>query len=170
MKDLTQARLKELLHYDPETGIFVWLKGRGPVKKGWIAGSVQTVRGKKYIVITLHGKHYKAHRLAFLYVKGVFPPDEVDHISGDGTDNRWVNMRHATRTQNNKNHRLRDDNISGCTGVHWRNDKQKWHAYVGTKPIIHLGYFSHIFEAACARKASEIAYGYHKNHGQDRPL
>ena len=101
MGKLTQEELKELLHYDPDTGVFTWKKGRqGRIKKGGIAGNEDQ---SGYCKIVVKGKRYGAHRLAFLYMEGYFPEHQVDHINRDRGDNRWVNLREATHTCNMRN-------------------------------------------------------------------
>lgn len=69
---------------------------------------------------------YKAHRLAFLYMEGSFPRSDVDHINREPSDNRWANLRRATRSENNRNTRLYRNNTSGMRGVSWDKSKQKW--------------------------------------------
>src|SRR5690606_34614864 len=98
---LTQQRLKELLYYDPETGIFTRLVGRsGPrARAGDVAGSDN---GKGYIRIYVDGRPYKAHRLAWFYMHGEWP-EEIDHRNGERADNRLSNLRPVTRQQNNLN-------------------------------------------------------------------
>ena len=104
MSGLTQARLKELLHYDPETGLFTWLVSVGRCRKGSLAGSVMS-RG--YIRIKVDGVDYLAHRLVFLFMHGEWPAQEVDHKNGEVTDNRYANLRHASSSQNKMNTRPR---------------------------------------------------------------
>lgn len=164
---ITQERLKELLHYDPNTGIFNWKIYRSHnAKAGDVAGCVHTcTAGKSYIIISIDSKNYKAHRLAFLYVRGEFP-NQVDHLNGDGADNRLCNLRPANSRINAKNHKLRHDNSSGLAGVYWVKNLGKWRAQITSKPRIHLGYFYSLFEAACVRKSAEKEYGFHKNHGR----
>jgi hypothetical protein len=138
---LTQARLKELLHYDPETGIFTWrvrLSNRTPA--GAIAGSDS---GRGYLRLTIDKRDYRAHRLAFLYMTGDFPPEDVDHINGVRDDNRWVNLRPATRSENLHNQAgPRRDNTSGFLGVCWHKQRQKWWAQITLNGRQHtLGFF-----------------------------
>lgn len=94
---MTQERLKEIIEYFPESGIFVWRSDRGRARGGRVAG---TLSREGYIVIWADGKAYKAHRLAFLYMTGECPKQETDHINGIRTDNRWQNLREATKHQN----------------------------------------------------------------------
>jgi hypothetical protein len=99
--ELTQDKLKELLDYNPSTGEFIWKVYRNwRSKVGDTAGSVGN---HGYVVIGVNGEAYLAHRLAFLYMEGEFPPDEVDHINTVETDNHWRNLCKCTRKENNNN-------------------------------------------------------------------
>lgn len=115
---LTQERLKELLSYSAETGVFTWritLKGRGgSVKAGKIAGSIDT-KGKRQIKVD--NEIHFAHRLAFLYMNGAFPDGPVDHINRDHTDNRWNNLRAVTASQNGRNRIMRGKKYGLPIGV-----------------------------------------------------
>jgi hypothetical protein len=137
--DLTAQRLRELLHYDPETGVFRWLvRPSNRVRVGSIAGS----RGKHYIEIGVDGLNFFAHRLAWLYMLGAFPIDGIDHRDRDRYNNRWGNLRPATQKQNGENLSLRRDNSSGLRGVNWIPAKGKWRArIVHNRTDIHLGMF-----------------------------
>jgi len=127
-KELTQARLKELLHYDPETGIFTRLVRCSQMPAGSIAGSSD---GRGYLQIKIDRRIYLNHRLAFLYMRGEFPPAHTDHKNGVVDDNRWANLRHATRSENLHNQGgPRRDNTSGFLGVCWDKHKQKWLAQI----------------------------------------
>lgn len=112
---LTQDRLRELLHYDPDTGVFTNIKPRHRVKVGDIAGSNS---GKGYLQIQIDQKRYSAHRLAWLYTYGRFPEEFIDHINGNPSDNRIVNLREVTQRENlqNRKKQVRQD-ISIPTGV-----------------------------------------------------
>lgn len=161
-------RLRELLSYDPETGVFSHQKKRtGVPYAGMKAGYVNESRGIPYERIKVDGKAYKTHRLAWLYVHGKFPDGEIDHINGNTLDNRICNLRDVTRQDNCKNRTKRSDNKSGVNGVVWYPPSQKWQASIAhDKKTIHLGYFSDIECAKKARKEAEAKYGYHSNHGR----
>tara|TARA_R110002020_G_scaffold474464_2_gene705997 strand:- start:197 stop:709 length:513 start_codon:yes stop_codon:yes gene_type:complete len=166
---ITEKRLKEVISYCPDSGVFHWVVSNSPrVSVGDVAGGYQN---KGYRTITIDGKAYLAHRLAFLYMTGVFPESHTDHINGVRDDNRFENLRSVTQAENNKNRRKNKDNKSGFTGVSWDKASSKWKAqirYSGQK--IHLGYFDDLEDAVIAREAGNIKYGYHKNHGQFKEL
>jgi len=146
---LTQEILKELVSYDPETGIFTCIKTRCRTKKGNIIG---TIDSKGYVKAGILGKVYFCHRLAFLYMEGYFPEQTVDHINGIRTDNRWENLRHVSRKCNSQNKKLSSNNSSGFYGVSYNKRTNRWCSYIqleGKQTII--GYFKSPVEAAVAR-------------------
>ena len=123
----TQQQIKQLLHYDPLTGVFTWVVSKGcRAKIGDIAGCHQT----RYVTIGLDKKNHMAHILAWLYMTGEYPINEIDHIDGDGFNNTWVNLRAATRKQNMENTSLFSTNTSGHRGVIWYKRNSKWGATV----------------------------------------
>jgi len=130
--DLTAQRLRELLHYDPETGVFTWrVRMSNVVHANTIAGAIETI--EKYRSIKIGGYSYKAHRLAWFYMTGEWPPHEVDHINGERSDNRWANLRSATKSQNQQNTRKpRAHGTSGFLGVSKRrhNPPLPWLAQI----------------------------------------
>ena len=99
-KRISVARLKEVLGYDAKTGVFVWRYVRKGMSsnRSLVAGMPRKVRGYRYIRID--GQLYAAHRLAWLYIHGRWPVDQIDHINGIRDDNRLVNLREATNGQN----------------------------------------------------------------------
>lgn len=133
---ISQSDLKALLEYNPETGVFTWRnKMRGPVNAGDVAGR-QKPNG--YLSIKAQQKDYYAHRLAFLYMTGDWPPEHVDHINGDRCDNRWGNLRPATVSQNLGNTGKHARNTSGFKGVSIHKKTGLWRARLGRETI---GYF-----------------------------
>ena len=119
MANLTQAELKALLRYDPDTGAFTYIAdaGRfGRIKAGSIAGSIDKTTG--YLQVKIGRTRYLQHRLAFLYVTGAWPSNSVDHINGARTCNRWQNLRDVSVRTNNQNIRqAHRDNKTGFLGV-----------------------------------------------------
>ena len=99
---LTLDYLKQLLNYDPLTGIFTWVVSRNRrVKIGQIAGYLNSPILHRRIEID--GKSYGAHRLAWLYVYGYFPCGVVDHIDGNPSNNKITNLRECTQGENSRN-------------------------------------------------------------------
>lgn len=126
---LTQSRLKELLHYDPETGVWTWLVSpANNTPAGDIAGGLDE-RG--YRRIRVDGRKYRASRLSVLYMTGKWPSRHVDHKDTDTKNGRWGNLREATNSQNIANSRVRSDNKSGLKGVHWSKQCEAWRADLG---------------------------------------
>ena len=165
MKTITQKLLKEFLAYDELTGIFIWIVGRRGVKaSGSVAGYLNN-RG--YIQITLRGKRYYAHRLAWFYKYGEFPKHQIDHINHDKIDNRIINLREVSHQENHKNRPLHKNNSSGVVGVYWNKECNKWHATIKIdKKLTHLGLFINKEDVVKARKEANIKNGFHKNHGK----
>lgn len=157
---LNQETLKKHLQYNQETGVFTWLTDRGyPVKRGDVAG---TVSSHGYIMIKFLGRFRAAHRLAWLYVYGRFPIADIDHINGIRDDNRFSNLREASRSQNIMNSKIRSNNTSGIKGVCWHKGVGKWVAVCRVKGICkHIGVFTTKEAAAFAYKEYAM-----KAHGQ----
>lgn len=171
-KTLTQSELKSVLKYNKRTGVFTWAKDIGcKMKQGDIAGCNLTLFGITYRSIRMSPKQYLAHRLAWLYIYGEFPKNQIDHINGDGTDNRIVNLRDVTAAENMKNQTIYKNNTSGAVGVRWNKRDRKWRAHINNnKKQIHLGSFDEKSEAVKARKEAEIKFGYHQNHGKEKVI
>lgn len=157
--DISQIKLIELMNYDPDTGLFTWLSDRQPnVKKGAVAG---TVNHRGYVVIMIHRKTYSAHRLAWLYMTGSWPKNDIDHRNQMRTDNRFSNIREATRKENSQNVNYpHHDNKSGYQGVHWNKKCKKFQAQIsvsGKKK--HIGLFDSAEVAHAAyREAKQIIH------------
>lgn len=161
------------MHYNPQTGEFTWLNPTSfRVKKGDIVGySHKTQDGKTYIQTAIDGVKYYAHRLAWFYMEGCWPDGQIDHINGDGTDNRWCNMRVVTHHDNSKNQKLRSTNTSGVVGVFWSEERQKWCASITVKgKSIALGRYDDMVDAIDARRKAELEHRFHENHGSERAL
>jgi len=168
---ITQKRLKELLHYEPVTGAFTWLQPIARcLKKGAIAGCIKKYKQRnRYRMIGINYKHYPAHRLAWLYVYGQWPKDQIDHINGDGEDNRICNLREVNNLVNSKNSHRRRDNKTGHTGIYRDHIFKRWVVTIShNSKEIYLGRFVGLDEAIQVRKEAEKKYGYHPNHGRER--
>lgn len=180
----TPTQLRELMKYDPETGLLTWREraehwfpvgayGRqhsANIFNKLFAGkpalnSVSTSTG--YRRGNLFKKTTPAHRVAFAIHYGKWPEGHIDHINGDRTDNRIKNLRDVTRAENQKNQKLRSDNASGTPGVGYCKANKGWRARINVnKKSITLGYFKTKAAAVSARKDAERLHGYHANHGR----
>lgn len=133
---LTQGRLRELVNYDPDTGLFTWRLARRKCRPGALAGANMQ---NGYRAIRLDDVLYFAHRLAWLYVHGVWPAEQLDHINGNRADNRLCNLREATNAENAQNRR-KTKGKSGLMGV--RQENNKWLAEIKFNyKVIRLGLF-----------------------------
>jgi hypothetical protein len=135
---ITQERLKELVNYDPETGVFTSIARRRKVAVGNQVGHLNG----GYVRMSIDGHRDYGHRFAVLYMTGMLPPF-VDHKDLNTANNKWENLRECDRVQNNGNRRVDPEkNKSGYKGVHWATARSKWCAQIsiGNKPKF-LGYF-----------------------------
>ncbi|CAH9015136.1 putative homing endonuclease [Vibrio phage 466E53-1] len=173
------------LHYNEGTGDFTWkkrdlcdfktLNAFGTFNTrfgGKSAGGKNTGKtGKTYREIRLHDKSYLAHRIAWVICNGsIEDGHDIDHINGDGTDNRICNLRSVTRSDNGKNQRLRIDNTSGATGVYNLPNGTYLVQISHSGKRHNVGTFSNFNKAVAARKEAERRNGYHENHGEKIPL
>jgi len=160
---LTQAHLRELLHYDPETGIFTWLKSS---RKGWTGKPAGHIH-EGYVEIKINKINYKAHRLAWLFMNGEFPDFDIDHRDLIRHNNSWNNLRLATKHQNNCNSPIYKNSTSKVKGVYWHKQNQTWIAHIYChKKQYYLGSFENIDDAAEAvRIKREELHGEFANHG-----
>lgn len=154
---VTLERLKELLDYCPETGVFRWRNSGKGVKasKDRVAGCLsESCRGMVYVKIRVDRKLYYAHRLAWLYMTSEMPKKEIDHQNRNGLDNRFCNLRIATSSNNKANRASRSSNP--YKGITKRG--KKWIAQIHKKgtPYQCLGVFSTPEEAAVAYDAAAV--------------
>lgn len=154
--ELTAAQVRTLLAYDPETGIFTWVRPRKGMKKNAPAGSV---KANGYLQVGISRRYYSLHRLAWLITTGKWPIAQIDHKNGNKLDNRWSNLREASRSQNMWNRRKSAANTSGFKGVRW--EAKKWRVrlkYHGK--LLHIGFFDTVEAAHAAYcEAAKQYYG-----------
>ena len=179
MPKLSAQRARDLLDYNPLTGVMVW-KARDESmfegkKKGSCARWNNRYAGKRagalhrgaedvlYRSVRIDNKAYLEHRVAWLIYYGRWPKDKLDHRDGNGLNNPISNLREATQKENMHNQRLRRTSSTGICGVSWRSDQNKWRAYLRTK---HLGTFDTLLDAVSARKSAEIGEGFSERHGK----
>ena len=175
--------LKEFLNYYPISGMMFWKERPRHYfanDRSWAtwntryagkeAGNI-TNKGYRRVGIRIRsgGKQLSllAHRIAFFMKTGNWPVNQVDHINGDKSDNRFENLRDATATENQRNKQISVNNTSGVVGVTFNRAANKWQSQimVGEKNL-HLGIFTEKDAAIAARKAAEIKYSFHQNHGR----
>ena len=172
---LTVERLREVLDYDPETGIFTW-RFRQKASRGWNtkhagkrAGSVDKHDSLVYLRISIDGVDYKAHRLAWLYSYGAWPQNQIDHRDGDGLNNRLENLRDVADALNMVNKVVYRNSPSGVSGVTWRSDRGKWLAGVHKGGKLHwIGLFTDLADAETAVIAKRAELGFSPTHGLTR--
>jgi hypothetical protein len=162
MKDIDHSYLLEILHYDPDAGVFQWAKPRPKIRVGQRAG---TLHHRGYIYLEIDGKHCAAHRLAWFYVTGERPAKQVDHINRDKSDNRFFNLRLAEHGQNRANSRHNNKNgFKGVTHHKWLKTKPYQAQITFQKKVIYLGCYATPEEASAAYKeAAERFHGEFSN-------
>jgi hypothetical protein len=152
---ISADRVRQLLSYDPETGVFMW-RERGMRRQ---LNRPITCKRRGYVHVTIAYKNYPAHQLAWLYVHNEWPSKEIDHINGIRDDNRIANLRLATRTENQRNIAPLSNNKSGYKGVCWHAASGKWRAIIGVAhKQIHLGVFADKEAALKARRDAANEY------------
>lgn len=139
----TQEYIKEILHYDSETGVFTWKDRNNRYTKRLNGKQAGCLRNDGYLTIGIKNKLILAHRLVFLYMEGNLPENFVDHIDGVRTNNKWSNLRHATKSENEQNiFNHRANNKLGIIGVCLN---KKYGTYIAqiwiNKKHIHIGNF-----------------------------
>lgn len=165
---IDKNKLEKYISYNPETGKLYWKVNKNSrARKGKEAGCVwHCNENLKYIFVRIDYQLYRAHRLAFLLMEGRWP-EQVDHINGDGLDNRWENLREVNHRENHRNEKLSKNNTSGVTGVSFSKKLNKWLAYIKINyKTVHLGCYLEYDDAVSSRKRAEEKYGFHKNHGR----
>ena len=161
---ITQQELKQLLHYDPETGIFTW-KSQNKKRPGKLGRTAGTHDEMGYVYCNIHKKKYRLHRLAWLYMTGGWPTDLVDHDDRVRDNNKWDNLKPATKLSNSKNANRSKRNKSGHTAIF--RTQSAWGVNIGYEnKVIHVGSYHTIEEALTARNDKYKELNYHPNHGK----
>lgn len=162
--NLTQDRLKEVIHYDPDSGSMI-RKYDGRRFRAGDHVSGKTHRG--YLRVMIDGIRYMAHDLAWLYMTGEFPKNIIDHIDCNTSNMKWSNLREATQQENCCNKSIARNNTSGFKGVKWHKRSQKWYG-----SVTHMGKRHHVGEFNTKEAAAnavmflrEMLYGEFTNHG-----
>jgi len=178
---LSQAYLKTLFYYNPETGVLTWRNRPRDHFKTRRAFNIWNTRfsgkeagsdnGQGYLVAKINNTNYIAHRVIWCLETGAWPKDQLDHIDHDRMNNKFANLREATHQENLRNQTLDSRNTSGIAGVYWSTQNQKWRAQIRVNgKNKHLGYFDEKLLAIFSRWQSESLYGFHENHGKEKAL
>ena len=161
--EATAQSLRDNLRYEPDTGEIWWRFGGHGKDLSKPAG---TLNCQGYLIVSFKGRNYRLHRLSYLLM-GLPIPEFVDHINGVKIDNRWENLRPATKAQNRVNTSVSSSNTSGFKGVHKKSKNGKWYSQIRFKgQVYHLGVFDCPEEAHEAyKKAADKYHGEFKNYG-----
>lgn len=139
MPKISPKELQNILHYNPKTGIFIWLNPTSSRHKSFDTAGHYDKNG--YVLISINREIYRAHRLAFFYMTGVWPSKSIDHMNGVRNDNRWCNLREVTSAQNHQNRRkAHSNNKYGLLGVSNHRGRIRSTINVNGKHVM-LGYF-----------------------------
>lgn len=185
--EITQKQIKELVDYCPETGVFTHRERHRELftsdishrlwncrHAGKVSGAIQ-VKGNGYrrVRISLNGKQYLAHRIAWIYMTGTNPPEQIDHIDGDSLNNKWSNIRNGSDI-NQRNKGIQRNNSSGFSGVSWSKSAGKWLVRIwvvesGCRVYKHFGVYSDFNEAVITAKRVRESNDYSARHGGRKP-
>ena len=168
MNSITQTDCQALFKYNSDTGILTW-RERSDVPKNWNTRYAGTEAGSEHVYgyrnVCINYISYPVHRIVWLYVHGSWP-NEIDHINRVRNDNRLINLRSVTRSENNKNHSMQNNNTTGITGV-TRRSNGIYEARISINgKRKHLGQSRSLEKAIRIRILAEKKYGYHPNHGR----
>ena len=158
-------RLNELIEYDAENGVLTWKVDRSHNTKAGDTCGYSNNKDRQ--VVEIDGTGYFSHRVIWKMMHGEISKSmTIDHINGNPSDNRLINLRCVSFQENSKNKRMPKNNTSGVIGVSWQKASQVWRAVIGLNGgKIFLGEFKIKQDAIKARKQGEKEYGYHENHG-----
>lgn len=179
----SQGELQRLLRYDPKTGALFWLPRLPSQFEDGVHSAEHSARkwnaryaGCEALTTTgpdrhrkgaIHGRVYMAHRVIWKMVLGA-DPDEIDHIDGDPSNNRWANLRDVSRAENARNMARQPKNTTGVSGVHWSTHRNKWCATGRLdNKTVNLGRYDRLQDAVEAREIWAREHGFHPNHGRD---
>lgn len=185
--DITPELCRQLLRYEPETGKLFWLPRPASMFRDSLChGGVRTAQwaadcwntknagreaftaqnGAGYYVGAILNHNFRAHRVIWAIVHGVWPLDQIDHDDGDRANNRLHNLKPATNAENHKNEGLPKNNTSGAQGVRMHAKTGRWRAEIKVNyRNRHLGYYATKEEAVSAREAAKVQFGFSSSHG-----
>lgn len=145
---LTAQRLRHFLSYDPDTGVFTWVRHH---KRTDVIGKKAGCKSNGYLIIRIDQHNYMAHRLAWFYMTGEWPEDQIDHRNLVRSDNRWSNLRAANNGQNMQNIHAHSDSLTGVKGVTMDHRNGRYNAKIMVdRQSYYLGGFDTADEAGAA--------------------
>ena len=151
--------MKRILHYEPNNGLFTWILKQTPksrIRTGEIAGSLNS---HGYLRIRIDRHEYLSHRLAWFYIYGNWPEEQIDHINRNRTDNRILNLRSASHSENQQNKSIQKNNKSGAKGVYWNKKDHKWMVRIAVNGRRYfIGLFDHKDDAENAYLEAAIVH------------
>lgn len=161
----TQVELKELFHYDPITGEFLRVGLVNPHTKKIIKCNRKiNTQSRGYFQVGIGDKVHPVHRVIWVWMTGELP-NEIDHIDGDRSNNKWSNLRDASRKENCKNLGVGTKNTSGVIGVTRTKGTDRYVAFITVNgERIYLGSYGSLEEAGTVRKNYEKMFNFHPNH------
>lgn len=161
-----KSYLEAVFEYAPDTGKLFWRINTGDIDR--VGKEAGTTNKSGYRQVCLNSTVYLTHRLIWKMMTGEDPQEDIDHINGERSDNRWVNLKTATRSENLRNSKRSTKNNSGAVGVSWCKIKRKWRAEIvdNEGKHVHLKYCETLEEAIAVRKAAEKELGYSERHGR----
>lgn len=150
-RPLTAEQARMLFNYDDLAGVLCWKNKRSNVQAGRAAGTLIKARYTSYLQVVIEYEKYLVHRVIWLLVYGAWPINQLDHRDGNGLNNRLVNLRQASSSENVRHRKNLTTNTSGRKGVSWKRGHRKWCAAIMLARKRHfLGYFDDLDEAAKA--------------------
>lgn len=162
MITFTHAELSEVFHYDPTTGNITYKVDT--MRKS--IGDIATMRHNEgYLMMQIGGKQYLAHRIAWFLHHGDWPTGQIDHVDHVRTNNAISNLRDVVSRDNQLNTSKKKNNSSGHNGVRILPSGRYCAFIMVNRKQISLGTFDDIDDAVAARKAADVKYGFHGNHG-----
>ena len=173
MKEIPISYLYELFDPDFTEGVLRWRPRplshfkRHSDFKSWNSnnsGKIAGYESRGYIEVSIDSRTYRAHRVIYAMFYSKWPSNQIDHINGNRSDNRIVNIRDVTSVENGRNRKKYSNNSSGVNGVYYHNGYKKWVAQIGRK---HIGSYFDFNDAVEARTAADLEYSYHENHGRE---
>jgi len=175
-KDHVWNNIHKFVEYNPETGKLYWLPRERKYFKDLLCFNrhnnqlaFKEIKSncKGYIYFSLFDHNFLGHRVAWKIHHNEEPPEVIDHIDGDGINNKIVNLRDGTGGVNERNAKMNSNNKTGVNGVNWDKKKEKYKVTIANRgKNIHLGMYNCLAECVIARKVAEKILGYSENHGR----